>query len=128
MPLVLGFHGGGDSSMYLTYVAGWWEICHRYGFLFVSVENHQNVTATEAVEVIEALKKRYPIDERRIYATGFSMGSGKTWDCYQLPIGSTKPCPCRSSIPAARNPTCRSSLSIPIRRWSGYSMWRKSIS
>ena len=83
VPLVLGFHGGGDSSMYLTFVAGWWEICHRYGFLFVSVENHQNVTATEAVEVIEALKKRYPIDERRIYATGFSMGSGKTWDCYQ---------------------------------------------
>ena len=82
-PLVLGFHGGGDSSMYLTYVAGWWEIAHKYGFLFVSVENHQFVTATEAVELIEGLKKRYPIDEHRIYATGFSMGSGKTWDCYQ---------------------------------------------
>ena len=83
VPLVIGFHGGGDSSMYLTYVAGWWEIAHRYGFLFVSIENHQNVTATEAVEVIETLKKRYPIDAHRIYATGFSMGSGKTWDCYQ---------------------------------------------
>jgi len=82
-PLVLGFHGGGDSSMYLTYVAGWWEIARKYNFLFVSVENHQFVTATEAVELIEALKKRYPIDEHRIYATGFSMGSGKTWDCYQ---------------------------------------------
>ena len=83
VPLVLGFHGGGDSSMYLTYVAGWWEICHKYGFLFVSVENHQFVTATEAVELLEALKQRYPIDEHRIYATGFSMGSGKTWDLYQ---------------------------------------------
>ena len=41
------------------------------------------MTATEAVEIIEALKKHYPIDEKRIYATGFSMGSGKTWDCYQ---------------------------------------------
>lgn len=82
-PLVIGFHGGGDSSMYLTFVAGWWEIAHRYGFLFVSVENHLNVTATEAVEVIEGLKKRYPIDEHRIYATGFSMGSGKSWDLYQ---------------------------------------------
>ena len=69
--------------MYLTFVAGWWEIAHQYGFLFVSVENHMNVTATEAVEVIEGLKKRYRIDEHRIYATGFSMGSGKTWDCYQ---------------------------------------------
>ena len=82
-PLVIGFHGGGDSSMYLTFVAGWWEIAHRYGFLFVSVENHQDVTATEAVQLIGELKKRYPIDGRRIYATGFSMGSGKTWDCYQ---------------------------------------------
>ena len=83
VPLVLGFHGGGDSSMYLTFVAGWWEIAHKYGFLFVSVENHQFVTATEAVELVEGLKRRYRIDERRIYATGFSMGSGKTWDLYQ---------------------------------------------
>ena len=82
-PLVIGFHGGGDSSMYLTFVAGWWEIAHRYGFLFVSVENHQFVTATEAAELIEELKKRYRIDGHRIYATGFSMGSGKTWDLYQ---------------------------------------------
>ena len=82
-PLVIGFHGGGDCSMYLTFVAGWWEIAHKYGFLFVSVENHLFVTATEAAEVIEGLKKRYAIDEHRIYATGFSMGSGKTWDMYQ---------------------------------------------
>ena len=83
VPLVIGFHGGGDSSMYLTYVAGWWEITHKYNFLFVSIENHQFVTATEAKEVIEVLKTRYPVDPSRIYATGFSMGSGKTWDLYQ---------------------------------------------
>ena len=83
VPLVLGFHGGGDSSMYLTYVAGWWEICHRYGFLYVAIENHQFVPASEAIQVLDALKKRYPIDEHRIYASGFSMGSGKTWDMYQ---------------------------------------------
>ncbi len=82
-PLVLGFHGGGDSSMYLTFVAGWWEVCHKYGFLFVSLENHQNITATEVMEILEHLKKRYNIDESRIYASGFSMGSGKTWDMYQ---------------------------------------------
>ena len=82
-PLVIGFHGGGDSSMYLTYVAGWWEIAHRHNFLFVAVENHQFVTATEAVEVIQALKQRYDIDAHRIYATGFSMGSGKTWYLFQ---------------------------------------------
>ncbi|WOO36400.1 hypothetical protein R2R35_21830 [Anaerocolumna sp. AGMB13020] len=83
VPLLMGFHGGGDSSMFLTFVSGWYEIAHRYGFLYVSLENHQNVTATEVVEVIENLKKHYNIDEHRIYATGFSMGSGKTWDMYQ---------------------------------------------
>ena len=82
-PLVIGFHGGGDSSMYLTYVAGWWEVAHAHNFLFVSVENHQFVTASEAAQLIAALRERYPVDARRIYATGFSMGSGKTWDCFQ---------------------------------------------
>ncbi len=82
VPLVLGFHGGGDSSMYLTFVSGWWEVCHKYDFLYVAVDNHQFITATEAVEFIEGLKKRYDIDAGRIYATGFSMGSGKTWDIF----------------------------------------------
>lgn len=82
-PLVMGFHGGGDSSLFLTFVSGWYEVAHKYGFLYVSLENHQNVTATEVVEVIEHLKKRYRIDEHRIYATGFSMGSGKTWAMFQ---------------------------------------------
>ncbi|MCR4740755.1 MAG: hypothetical protein K5886_10920 [Lachnospiraceae bacterium] len=82
-PLVIGFHGGGDSSLFLTYVAGWWEVCHKYGFLFVSIDEHLSVTATEVMQILDELKKRYRIDEKRIYATGFSMGSGKTWDLYQ---------------------------------------------
>lgn len=82
-PLMIGFHGGGDSSMFFTFVSGWYAIAHKYNFLFVSIENHQNVTATEMMEVIEGLKKRYSIDEHRIYAGGFSMGSGKTWDMFQ---------------------------------------------
>ena len=69
--------------MYLTFVAGWWEVAHKYDFLFVSIDNHQFVTATEIIDIIDELKKRYNIDEHRIYATGFSMGSGKTWDLYQ---------------------------------------------
>ena len=82
-PLLVGFHGGGDSSMFLTFVSGWWEVCHKYGFLYVALENHQDVTATEVVQVIDDLKKKYNIDASRIYCSGFSMGSGKTWDMYQ---------------------------------------------
>lgn len=82
-PMVVGFHGGGDSSMYLTFVAGWYEVAHKNGFLFVSLENHQNLPAAEVVQIVDELKKRYNVDEHRIYATGFSMGSGKTWDMFQ---------------------------------------------
>lgn len=82
-PLVVGFHGAGDSSMFLTFVSGWYEVARRYGFLYVSFENHQNAPAEEVMQVIEELKKRYNVDEHRIYGVGFSMGCAKTWDLYQ---------------------------------------------
>lgn len=104
-PMLVGFHGGGDSSMYFTFVTEWYEIAHRYNFLFVSIENHQFVTATEAIEVIEHLKKRYNVDERRIYATGFSMGSGKTWDLFQeYPDVFAGLAPASALFPVRNNP------------------------
>ena len=105
VPLLMGFHGGGDSSMFLTFVSGWWEIAHRYGFLYVAIDNHQNVTATEAVEVIEYLKTQYNIDEKRIYATGFSMGSGKTWEMFQqYPNVFAGLAPASALFPVRNNP------------------------
>ena len=83
VPLVLGFHGGGDSCFFFSTMAGWTKICHRHNFLLVTIENHLNSTATEMVELIEQLKKKYRIDSSRIYATGFSMGGCKTWDMIQ---------------------------------------------
>ena len=110
VPMLLGFHGGGDSSMFLTFVSGWYEIAHRYGFLYVSLENHQYVTATEVIEVIEALKKRYNIDEHRIYGTGFSMGSGKTWDMFQeYPEVFAGLAPASALFPVKDNPMGQSS-------------------
>lgn len=83
VPLVLGFHGGGDSCFFLSTMAGWAKICHRHDFLFVAVENHLNSTATEMLELVEHLKSKYPVDETRIYASGFSMGGCKSWDIVQ---------------------------------------------
>lgn len=80
VPMVIGFHGGGDSSLFFTFVTEWFEIASRYGFLFVSMENHQFLTATEIAEIVDELCNRYSIDKKRIYATGFSMGSCKTWE------------------------------------------------
>lgn len=83
VPLVLAFHGGGDSAMYITYVAEWYKVAHDHDFLLVCVENHINSTATEVMELLEHLYERYDIDKTRIYATGFSMGGCKSWDLFQ---------------------------------------------
>ncbi len=83
VPMLVGFHGGGDSAMFFTFVSEWYRIAHKYGFLFVALENHQHVTATEGAVVVKHLKERYNVDEQRVYAAGFSMGSGKTWDMFQ---------------------------------------------
>ena len=83
LPLVLVFHGGGDSAFHIAWVSGWWRVAMRNRFLLVCVENHLNVTATEVQELIEKLKEKYRIDDRRIYASGFSMGGCKSWDLFQ---------------------------------------------
>lgn len=82
-PLLLAFHGGGDSAMYISYISGWYDIAHRHNFLLVALENHLNSTATEMIELIDRLCKKYDIDRSRIYGSGFSMGGCKSWDLYQ---------------------------------------------
>ena len=83
VPLVLVFHGGGDSAYATASLAEWPEIGQREGFLTVAVEMHLAVAAKEVKDLIEHLKTIYSIDEERIYATGFSMGSIKSWDLYE---------------------------------------------
>ncbi len=83
LPLVLCFHGGGDSAMFMSSVSGWSLIAAKYNFLLVCIENHLNSTATEMMELLVHLKGKYNIDDEKIYSTGFSMGGCKSWDMYQ---------------------------------------------
>ena len=83
VPTLLAFHGGGDSSSYITEVSGWYEVARKYNFLLIAIENHINSTATEMIELISRLKDKFNIDEHRIYGSGFSMGGCKSWDLYQ---------------------------------------------
>ena len=82
-PLLMCFHGGGDSTFFMAACSGWYRIAAKYGFLLVCVENHLNSTATETIEMISLLKGKYAIDESKIYASGFSMGGCKSWDMMQ---------------------------------------------
>ena len=83
VPLVMCFHGGGDSTFFMATCSGWYRIAAENGFLLICVENHLNSTATETIEMIGKLKEKYAIDETRIYASGFSMGGCKSWDMMQ---------------------------------------------
>ena len=82
-PLLLCFHGGGDSAMHIAEVSEWYRVANDHDFLLVCIENHLNSTATEMMELIEKLVGKYDIDRTRIYGTGFSMGGCKSWDLYQ---------------------------------------------
>ncbi|MBQ6560675.1 MAG: hypothetical protein IJL85_07595 [Erysipelotrichaceae bacterium] len=82
-PLLMCFHGGGDTAITTATIAGWPQIAAEEDFILCAIEMHTRTTATETIEVIEQLKELYSIDESRIYATGFSMGGIKTWDLYQ---------------------------------------------
>lgn len=83
LPLVMCFHGGGDSAMCMVALSDWHLVVAKHDFLLVSVENHLNSTATETISLIEHLKEKYPVDCERIYSTGFSMGGCKSWDMFQ---------------------------------------------
>lgn len=82
-PLMLVFHGGGDSAYATASLAEWPEIAQENGFIAVAVEMHMRVSANEVISLIDHLCEEYAIDEERIYATGFSMGGIKSWDLFQ---------------------------------------------
>lgn len=83
VPLVLVFHGGGDSAYATASLAEWPEIGQKEGFLTVAVEMHLTVSAKEVAALIDHLMEEYSIDPERIYATGFSMGGIKSWDLFE---------------------------------------------
>ena len=83
VPLVLCFHGGGDTAIATAMIGDWPRIARDNNFMLCAVEMHLGVTATETVEIVEKLAEEFAIDRTRIYATGFSMGGIKSWDFYQ---------------------------------------------
>lgn len=84
LPLVLIFHGGGNTALYEAQASEWPLIGKEHGFITVAVDLHYpNTNAAQTVELIEHLKGQYAIDATRIYGTGFSMGSIKSWDLFE---------------------------------------------
>ena len=79
IPLVMVFHGSGETSEYIAKMGGWTRLGYPEGFMVVSVDNHGSAAIQHAL--LDALLEEFTfLDPSRVYATGFSMGAAKTWD------------------------------------------------
>ncbi len=90
VPLVFYFHGIGCVPLYGAEQSGWHDIADRDGFIVVyprpAVNKMWNVWDDPVLPsdhafilaLLERLKETYPIDETRVYVTGFSMGGMMT--------------------------------------------------
>lgn len=92
-PLVVLLHGYGDSALFNPYSPANLELlkaCEKKGAIMVSPNGRQKLpelhglyiddAETDVLQVISLVKKYYPINEKRVYLTGFSMGGfGSYW-------------------------------------------------
>ena len=92
-PLVVLLHGYGDSALFNPYSPANMELlkaCEKRGVIMVSPCGRQklpgqrglyiNDAEVDVLQVISLVKKYYPINEKRVYLTGFSMGGfGSYW-------------------------------------------------
>lgn len=81
VPALLWFHGfGGEAEAMLSW-SEWPIVGKENGFMVISVDQHVGFTAAECVEAFEQVLAEYEfIDQSRLYVSGFSMGSAKTWE------------------------------------------------
>ena len=80
VPVVVGLHGAGGSEnlFFEGYGAGKFvDECEKRGWVFVATRSGLAFgSAPPVVEILEQLAKRYPIDMKRVYLVGHSMGAG----------------------------------------------------
>jgi hypothetical protein len=80
VPLVIVFHGMGNTAEYQVWMSGWDILATEKGFVVVSVQDHMDVSNAKVIALIDSLLGKYSfLDETRVYASGFSMGGGKSW-------------------------------------------------
>ena len=75
-PLVISLHGSNDHPIYEAESNGWVGVAGRDRIIVAAP-----ITETGAYvdSMIDTLIEKYPIDESRIYVTGFSLGANNTF-------------------------------------------------
>lgn len=87
IPLVLAFHGVGGNGKEMAKMTGLSQLAEQSGFIVVypdAIRNHWDARRSSQPEttndvgfisaLIDDLRQRYTLDDRRIYVTGFSNG------------------------------------------------------
>jgi hypothetical protein len=76
-PLVVDLHGGGDHEIYEAESNGWMQLAGEKKVIVIAPFDEDN--GTLVMNMIAAVKAKYPVDTSRVYLTGFSRGAGNTW-------------------------------------------------
>ncbi len=75
-PLIVCFHGGGDHPLFDAESMGWAQLCIDHDIIMVAPNGGGEKTADpEFNQLVDYMIDKYPVDESRIYAVGFSGGS-----------------------------------------------------
>lgn len=75
-PLLIIYHGSGDHPVYEAESNGWIELAGNQRLIVVSPEDNDD--PDDNLDLIEYIIEKYPVDESRIYVSGFSLGGGNT--------------------------------------------------
>lgn len=92
VPVVVGLHGAGGSEnlFFEGYGAGKYVAeCEKRGWIFVATRSGLAFGSAPPVpEILDQLGKRFPIDRRRVFLVGHSMGAGHVTALVQKHPGS----------------------------------------
>jgi predicted peptidase len=86
VPLVVALHGAGGSEN--LYFEGYGngrivQECEKRGWLLVSPRSGLLGGAPPVAEIVKVLAERYPIDPKRVFLVGHSMGAAQAVDLVQ---------------------------------------------
>ena len=93
----------------------------NYSFLVIAPQFKLRPSAAQVQSVVEYAKRRWRVDEARVYVTGLSMGGGSTWDwsaVYGENAAAIVPV-CGGTKPSTTMTTNIASKNLPI--WGLYS-------
>jgi predicted esterase len=86
LPLVIALHGAGGSENLFFDGYGRGKIvglCAQRGWLLVAPRAQGGLGAVPLPDLIEAVNRLYPVDRKRVFLIGHSMGAMQAWNAVQ---------------------------------------------